>query len=61
MITGICKNCGCQIHAVKTADNNYYWIDNSGGDVCGIDGDNAPHVDSIDDFLLDFSLANSDR
>ena len=43
-MTGTCKYCGCQIH--KDGDS---WVDNSGGDVCGIDGDNKLHADILDD------------
>ena len=47
MITGYCKHCGCQIHL-----ENKCWIDNSGGDVCGVDGDNSPHEDDLDNEFI---------
>lgn len=34
-----CKLCGCQIFT-----EGEVWIDNTGGDVCGVDGTNNPHV-----------------
>lgn len=55
MISGRCINCGCQIFQ----DDNGIWIDNSGGDVCGIDGDNAPHIDSLEEY--DESHSNDQR
>lgn len=43
-MTGTCKHCGCQIHK-----EGEVWVDNSGGDVCGVHGDNAPHEDELDE------------
>lgn len=40
---GTCVACGCQIHQEKG-----FWVDNSGGDVCGVNGDNAPHYDLLE-------------
>lgn len=37
--TDFCTDCGSQIHT----DEDLQWRDNSGGDVCGVDGDNSPH------------------
>jgi hypothetical protein len=37
-ISDNCLECGNQIWI-----ENETWIDNSGGDVCGINGDNEPH------------------
>jgi hypothetical protein len=38
-----CTKCGNQIHRDGTA-----WVDNSGGDVCGVDGENSPHTPDAD-------------
>lgn len=40
----VCLHCGCQIHREGDA-----WIDNSGGDICGADGENSPHVPDMSD------------
>lgn len=34
-----CRVCGYQIHFLEGV-----WQDNSGGDVCGVDGTNSPHL-----------------
>jgi hypothetical protein len=34
-----CVACGASV----SQDNHGTWIDETGGDVCGVDGDNAPH------------------
>lgn len=39
----ICGACGSQIHGEDNA-----WVDNSGGDVCGVAGGNEPHAPMID-------------
>jgi hypothetical protein len=54
-MTGNCKHCGCQIHK-----DGSVWVDNSGGDVCGINGDNAPHVDILDDEYVIVSAVEQD-
>jgi hypothetical protein len=41
-ITDTCQTCGCQIWW-----DGLSWINNSGGDVCGVNGDNSPHVPLI--------------
>jgi len=43
MASSTCANCGCQIHTEGNV-----WVDNSGGDVCGMFGDNDPHVDILE-------------
>ena len=35
----LCKNCG---YGIRT-DKNGWWVDLTGGDVCGWDGTNSPH------------------
>jgi hypothetical protein len=42
-----CQKCGAQIHNEPSPDGTDCWVDNSGGDVCGVDGDNAPHEPSL--------------
>jgi len=37
-----CKHCGNQIYIERYSGEDF-WIDNSGGDVCGVNGDNHPH------------------
>ncbi|CAB4129705.1 hypothetical protein UFOVP115_93 [uncultured Caudovirales phage] len=39
-----CLECGCQIWL-----EGGVWVDNSGGDVCGANGDNEPHQASGDE------------
>ena len=41
---GRCIYCGCQLHK-----EDGVWVDNSGGDVCGYDGGNEPHIDILDE------------
>lgn len=43
-VSGQCSNCECQIFF---DDQNNCWVDNSGGDVCGVDGTNSPHQDNL--------------
>jgi len=43
MASSTCANCGCQIHF-----DGIVWVDNSGGDVCGMFGENDPHVDILE-------------
>ncbi len=38
-MSGICETCGCQVFWEVSV-----WVDNSGGDVCGVDGTNSLHV-----------------
>lgn len=39
-----CAACGSQVHR----DEHDVLIDNSGGDVCGVEGGNEPHVETYD-------------
>ena len=48
-MTGKCINCGCQIYTEPKILKKGVWIDNSGGDVCGWDGGNGPHVDLLEE------------
>ena len=41
-VSDTCTKCGNQIH-----DEDGVWVDNSGGDVCGAEGDNDPHTPSM--------------
>lgn len=45
MKTGICIKCGSQLH-----DDNGVWVDNTGGDVCGANGENDAHTDRLEPF-----------
>jgi hypothetical protein len=38
----VCRNCNQPI-----GDDGRAWIDATGGDVCGVDGDNAPHEPAL--------------
>ncbi len=58
MISGRCKRCGCQIFR----DKNGVWIDNSGGDICGIEGGNEPHSDELDyDYIIMSTFERDDE
>lgn len=55
-MTGTCKHCGCQLYY-----DGRVWVDNTGGDVCGHDGANAPHEDISDTADTAAILPESDR
>jgi hypothetical protein len=44
-----CKHCGNQIHDEPAGDGSTVWVDNSGGDICAVDGEDSPHVPFADD------------
>lgn len=46
-VVSVCKNCGQDIHQ-EVHNGVTVWVDeHTGGDVCGVDGDNTPHAPTI--------------
>lgn len=44
-----CIHCNKPIYKVEDQDCKLTWVDDTGGDVCGVNGDNHPHETKVDD------------